>query len=101
VTYIEEQVMLIPTTLLAAAISVQTLTTEQLSNYYWDCDTAFMKGTLGGADLNSCLAVTEEFQSRVFKDDRELFIRYWRTYNLPEWYKRGFIPRVDDLPKLR
>lgn len=86
---------------LVAALSVDSLSIKELESYYWDCDTAFMKGEMGGQDLNSCLAVTEEFQARVFDNDKALFMQYWRRYNLPEWYKRGFTPRVDDLPRLR
>jgi hypothetical protein len=87
--------------LLTVALSVETLSTTELEKYYWDCDTAFMKGEMGGQDMNSCLAVTEELQARVFNNDRKEFMKWWRTYNLPEWYKRGFVPRMEDLPKLR
>ena len=97
----EEGSKMLGTIILVAALSVNTLTDTELETYYWDCDTAFMKGDLGGADLNSCLAVTEELQQRKFDNNREAFMQWWRTYNLPEWYKRGFTPRVDDLPKLR
>ena len=86
---------------LVAAMTVENLSVKELTNYYWDCDTEFMKGELGGQDLLSCLAVTEELQRRVFNDDRSLFLKYWRRENLTEWYKRGFRPRVEDLPKYR
>ena len=86
---------------LTVALSVETLSNAELEKYYWDCDTAFMKGEMGGQDMNSCLAVTEELQSRLFSNDRKAFMSWWRTYNLPEWYKRGFVPRMEDLPKLR
>lgn len=92
---------MLETIVLVAALSVTTLTDTELETLYWDCDTAFMKGEMGGADLNSCLAVTEELQTRRFNNDREQFMAWWRTYNLPEWYKRGFTPRVDQLPNLR
>ncbi len=88
-------------TILVAALTVESLSTQDLERYYWDCDTAFMKGEMGGQDMNSCLAVTEELQSRLFNNDRQRFMHWWRTYNLPEWYKRGFVPRMEDLPRLR
>jgi hypothetical protein len=81
--------------------SVQDLSSAELQRYYWDCDTLFMRGELGGQDFHSCLAITEEFKERVFKNDRELFMQYWRRQNLTEWYKRGFTPRVEDLPRYR
>lgn len=92
---------MLTTILLAAALTVNQLTDQELNSYYWDCDTAFMKGELGGQDLNTCLAVTEELQTRWFDNDKSKFMTWWRTYNLPEWYKRGFTPRMEDLPRLR
>jgi len=89
------------TLILALAVTVNTMTVQELEQYYWDCDTAFMRGEMGGQALNSCLAVTEEFQTRVFNNDRARFMQYWRRENLTEWYRRGFTPRIEDLPKLR
>lgn len=87
--------------ILAASVGIGAWTAEQLEQSYWDCDTAFMRGDMGGQDLNSCLTVTEEFQSRVFGGDQGLFMQYWRRENLTEWYKRGYTPRLEDLPRLR
>ena len=88
-------------TILVAALTVDTLTTQELEQYYWDCDTAFMKGEMGGQDLNSCLAVTEELQTRQFDNDRTRFMQWWSTNTLQEWYERGFTPKMEDLPRLR
>lgn len=93
--------MITATMTLVAALSVQALTVKELEEYYWDCDTAFMRGDMSGQDLNSCLLVTEEFQTRVFNNDRAQFMQYWRRENLSEWYRRGYTPRIEDLPKLR
>lgn len=75
---------------LAAAIQVETLTFQELETYYWDCDTAFMKGEMGGQDLNSCLTITEEFQKH-FKD-RTVFNQYWNAQKRSQWARRGYRP---------
>lgn len=79
------------TVALALALSVETLSPKELEKYYWDCDTAFMKGEMGGQDLNSCLAVTEEFQTRMFKNNKPAFQLYWNKNKQREWERRGFI----------
>ena len=76
-------------TILVAVLTVDTLSTQQLETYYWDCDTAYMQGTLGGQDLNSCLSITEEFQQRRFNNDRTKFMQYWNERKQLEWEKRG------------
>lgn len=76
---------------LTVALSVETLSNLELEKYYWDCDTAFMKGEMGGQDMNSCLTVTEEFQSRIFNNDKKAFILYWNKNKNQEWGRRGFV----------
>jgi hypothetical protein len=80
---------------LTVALSVETLSSAELEKYYWDCDTAFMKGEMGGQDMNSCLAVTEQFQSRVFDNDKTAFTRYWNKNKNREWERRGFVSKRD------
>ena len=75
--------------ILVAVLTVDTLDTQQLEQYYWDCDTAYMQQQLSGQDLNSCLAITEEFQQRRFKMDRGEFMQYWNDRKWEEWAKRG------------
>jgi len=77
--------------ILVAALSADKLNTNELVNYYWDCDTLFMKGELGGQDTWSCLAVTEELQKRIFKNDNDKFKRWWHQNKFKEWKKRGYI----------
>lgn len=74
--------------LLTVALNAADLNFEQLESYYWDCDTAFMKGELGGQDMWSCLAVTEEFQT--YFADREAFMQYWEEHRRIEWDRRGY-----------
>jgi hypothetical protein len=76
-------------TILVAVLTVDTLSTHDLETYYWDCDTAYMQGTLGGQDLMSCLAITEEFQQRRFNSNRRDFMQYWNEHKLEEWARRG------------
>jgi hypothetical protein len=78
---------------LTVALSVETLSTAELEKYYWDCDTAFMKGEMGGQDMNSCLAVTEQFQAQVFNNDKKAFTLYWNKNKNREWERRGFVSK--------
>ena len=62
--------------LLLTALSVSDMSNTDLEKYYWDCDTSFMQGSLGGQDMNSCLQITEQFQKRMFNSDRDAFMDY-------------------------
>lgn len=79
--------------LLTVALNAADLNYTELERYYWDCDTAFMKGEMGGQDLNSCLSVTDEFQKH-FKT-RDHFMMYWHEYRLQQWADRHFYPAPD------
>jgi hypothetical protein len=79
--------MLIPTILAAALLN--TMNFQQLETLYWDCDALFMKGDMGGQDMMSCLAVTDEFQARFFVDNSE-FKRYWQREKTEQWKNRGY-----------
>jgi hypothetical protein len=74
--------------MLTVALAAGDLSLEQLEQYYWDCDTAFMKGELGGQDTWSCLAITDEFQS--YFADREAFMQYWEKNRKSQWLQRGY-----------
>lgn len=74
--------------LLTVALNAADLTFEQLEQHYWDCDTLFMKGELGGQDMWSCLAVTEEFQKHFW--DKWVFTQYWNAQKKTQWQKRGY-----------
>ena len=77
--------------ILVAALSQSQLAAEpleQLETWYWDCDTLFMKGELGGQDLSSCLAVTEQFQD--YFPDRDTFMQYWEENRRLQWDQRGY-----------
>lgn len=75
------------------AAAVTEVPTKQLERYYWDCDTMFMQERLSGSDLHSCLAITEELQSRLFKNNSLRFKQYWDKNKLHEWNKRGYTPK--------
>lgn len=79
--------MLIQTILAASLLT--TMAFPELETLYWDCDTLFMKGEMGGQDMISCLAVTDEFQTRFFRDRRE-FTEYWHRLKTEQWQKRGY-----------
>ena len=81
--------------LITVAVSTADIPFTQLEQYYWDCDTAFMAGELGGQDMMSCLAITEEFQD--YFPSRESFMQYWEEQRRTQWYQRGYSwPAVKD-----
>lgn len=82
--------MITASLLLVAALSVDDLSTQDLKKYYWDCDTMFMKGEMGGHDVWTCVEITTEFQKRVFHDNKEMFLQYWRENRFKEWENRGY-----------
>ncbi len=84
------------TAITAVAFFVGSAELEQLEKFYWDCDTAFMKGELGPNSLFGCLEVTEQFKIMGFENDREQFMEYWREHNLQEWNKRGYQPEKNE-----
>lgn len=75
-----------------AAGTVQDLSSAELERYYWDCDTMFMRGEMGGQDLLTCLDVTDEFKRRVWNSDHDKFMQYWREMKRRQWQRRGYIP---------
>jgi len=79
--------------MITIAAQINNLSTKDLERYYWDCDTMFMKQELSGADLHSCLAITTELQSRLFKNNSLRFKQYWDQNKLQEWSKRGYTPK--------
>lgn len=79
---------MLKTVILAVALTAANTPYEELEQYYWDCDTLFMKGDLGGQDMWSCLAITEEFQT--YFADREAFMQYWEERRRIEWDRRGY-----------
>ena len=48
----------------------------------------FMKGELGGQDMMSCLAITEQFQTHFW--DKFVFSQYWNAQKKSQWAKRGY-----------
>jgi hypothetical protein len=74
---------------LTAAMTLQDLPRDVLESFYWDCDTMFMKGELGGQDMWTCLQITEEFQ-KTFKS-KEDFKQYWLNEQTKQWRQRGFV----------
>jgi len=77
-------------TILVAVLSISDINTDSLEQYYWDCDTAYMKQQLGGQDMNSCLAITDEFIKRKFNGNMNDFYDYWRKNRTKEWNKRDY-----------
>jgi hypothetical protein len=76
--------------MLSVALQAGDLSFQQLEEYYWDCDTTFMKGELGGQDMMSCLAITEQFQTHFW--DKFVFSQYWNAQKKAQWAKRGYKP---------
>jgi hypothetical protein len=76
--------------LLLTALSVSDIPHTDLEKYYWDCDTSFMQGSLGGQDMNSCLQITEQFQKLIFNSDRDAFMDYWNRNKHKQWERRGY-----------
>jgi len=79
---------MLKTAILTVALNINTLSFNELESYYWDCDTAFMKGELGGQDTWSCLTITEEFQKHFW--DKFVFQQYWHAHKKSQWAKRGY-----------
>lgn len=79
--------------LLAVTLNAADLSYQELEKYYWDCDTMFMKGQLGGQDAWSCLAVTDQFQKNFA--NRDDFMIYWHENRMRQWESRGYYPRAE------
>jgi hypothetical protein len=73
-------------------LSVEQLTIPELEKYYWDCDTLFMKEELG-ADVLSCLAITDQFILKKFNNDRDKFLEYWKQNKHKQWRRRGYVQK--------
>ncbi len=82
--------MLLPAVFLTAAMTLQDLPKDVLESFYWDCDTMFMKGELGGQDMYTCLQITEEFQKTF--ESKEAFKQYWNEQKHQQWRQRGYRP---------
>lgn len=81
------------TFLLTVALSLSNLSFIELEEFYWDCDTMFMKGELGGQDTMTCLAITDEFQKYFW--DKFVFSQYWNSQKKLQWEKRGYKPNLE------
>lgn len=79
---------MIAAAILAVTMTLQDLPRDVIESFYWDCDTMFMKGELGGDDMWTCLQITEQFQ-KSFKTKEE-FKQYWNHVKLKEWRRRGY-----------
>jgi hypothetical protein len=75
--------------LLAVALDLATVGLVDLERMYWDCDTMYMKGELGGQDMNSCLSITQKFQNERFEGNFDAFMIYWNENKYLEWRRRG------------
>lgn len=71
-------------------VHASTMTMNQLTNTYWNCDAYYMLGKIGPEDMLPCIAVYEEFKQRRFKGDFDQFLQYWRDNRAREWAKRGY-----------
>jgi hypothetical protein len=81
---------MLTSTLLVAAIALSELPRDVIESFYWDCDTMFMRGELGGQDMWTCLQITEEFQKKFAS--KEQFKQYWNQKKHQEWQRRGYQP---------
>ncbi len=82
--------MLLPAVFLTVAVTLQDLPREVIESFYWDCDTMFMKGELGGQDMWTCLQITEAFQTQFAT--KEDFKKYWLEEQTKQWRQRGYYP---------
>ncbi len=82
--------MLLPVLFLTVAVTLQDLPKDVIESFYWDCDTMFMKGELGGQDMYTCLTITEEFQKNFA--NKEQFKQYWDREKIKQWAQRGYRP---------
>lgn len=80
--------MLLPAVFLTVAVTLQDLPKEVIESFYWDCDTMFMKGELGGQDMYTCLTITETFQKHF--ESKEDFKQYWNQEKIKQWAQRGY-----------
>ncbi len=80
--------MLLPIVFLTVATTLQDLPRDVIESFYWDCDTMFMRGELGGQDMYTCLQITDEFQ-KYFKTKEE-FKTYWLKEQDKQWQQRGY-----------
>ncbi len=80
--------------ILVAAMTLNDLNFEVLESFYWDCDTMFMKGELGGQDMLTCLNITDTFQKKFFID-KTAFTKYWNSQKKQQWAQRGYIQSND------
>ena len=76
---------------ITVALSLNLVDNDTLTQWYWDCDTQYMQQQLSGQDLNTCLAVTEELQRRLFDNDRQLFWQWWEQNHRNQWRNRGYL----------
>ncbi len=80
--------MLTKALVMTVAMTLGELPRDVLESFYWDCDTMFMKGELGGQDMLTCLAITEEFQKHFHSKDE--FKQYWERQRQRQWQQRGY-----------
>ena len=78
--------------ILVAALTLNDLPFDVLESFYWDCDTMFMKGELGGDEMFTCLTITDAFQKHFF--DKFVFSQYWNAQKKRQWAQRGYY--IDD-----
>lgn len=80
--------MLIPIMFLSVAVTLSELPKDVIESFYWDCDTMFMRGELGGQDMYTCLQITDEFQKTF--TSKEEFREYWELNRRTQWFQRGY-----------
>ena len=76
---------------ITVALSLNLVDNDTLTQWYWDCDTQYMQQQLSGQDLNTCLAVTEELQRRLFNNDKSQFWQWWEQNHQNQWRNRGYL----------
>ena len=77
--------------IVTVALSLNLVDNDTLTQWYWDCDTQYMQQQLSGQDLNTCLAVTEELQHRLFNNDKSQFWQWWEQNHRNQWRNRGYL----------
>lgn len=77
--------------LLSIALDINSLSYIEIEKYYWDCDTAFMKGEMAGDQMFGCMEITDTFKEQYFNSDSIKFKFYWNSTKEVEWAKRDYI----------
>lgn len=76
--------------LITAHLQGQGIPKYDIEKLYWDCDTAYMQGTLEPKDVMRCLDISDIFVEERFNGDIEKYKEYWQANKESQWRQRGY-----------